>query len=93
MTTAAAGPTPHVPALEAVFEATIRLSSHYGIAVRKAPLDGRALHWNGRDRVVTLASGLDYEWQARALQYALRRAAGGRHAVPEFVPRRHLRAV
>lgn len=93
MTTAAAGPTPHTPAVQAVFDATVQLGSRYGIAVRRAPLGDRALHWNGRDRVVTLAKGLDYERQALALQQALRRAAGGRHAAPDFVPRRHLHAI
>lgn len=92
MTTAAVGPDPHCAASPPLSTAVSQLG-RFGITVTWGTVEGGILDWDGPARTVTLDADLDPEEQAIALDFALRRARGGRHAVAEFVPRRHLRAV
>ena len=93
MTTALVGHDPRATHLESITESIIQLDAHFGVTTRWSETLSELCEWDGETRTVTLAADSDLEAQAWVLVDAWRLCVFGRHAVPDAIAHRHLRAV
>lgn len=93
MTIALVEHDPRATHLESITESVIQLEAHFGVTTQWSRTIADLCEWDGPTRTVTLAADSGLEAQAWVLVDIWRLCVFGRHAVPDAVTRRHLRAV
>ena len=93
MTTALVGHDPRATHLESITESIIQLDAHFAVTTHWSDTMVELCIWDGTNRRVTLAADADLEAQAWMLVKIWQLCVFGRHAVPDAITHRHLRAV